>query len=111
VNPLDALIDRDGGVCVWCGRRLWRADLTAEHLLPRARNGRGAAENLTVACRRCNRRRRTRSVAAEVRARREAGEAPRVDLLRRALERLAASEVRSHAAYARRQMELLDRLG
>jgi hypothetical protein len=107
---LDGLIERDDGICVWCGREPWRADLTAEHLLPRARRGHGIAENLAVACRRCNRRRRTRSVAAYVRAQIDAGEVPRVDLLRDALQRLSRSPSRRHAEYARRELQLLDRV-
>jgi 5-methylcytosine-specific restriction endonuclease McrA len=107
---LDSLIGRDGGICVWCGRAPWPADLTAEHLLPRARRGDGVGENLAVACRRCNRRRRTRSVAAYVRAQVDAGERPRVDLLRDALERLSRSSSRRHADYGRRELELLNRV-
>ena len=101
---LDRLITRDGGVCVWCGRELWRRDLTA-----RARSGRGVPENLAVACRRCNKHRRTKSVVAYVRALQEAGLRPRVDLLMTALERLSESSSRLHAQYAERQLELLRR--
>jgi 5-methylcytosine-specific restriction endonuclease McrA len=107
---LDSLITRDGEVCIWCGRELWRSDLTAEHLLPRARSGRGVPENLAVACRRCNRRRRTKSVAAYVRAQVDTGARPRIDLLTAALERLSRSASRPHAEYARRQLALLRRL-
>ena len=104
------LIGRDGGICVWCGREPWRADLTAEHLLPRSRRGRAVPENLAVACRRCNKRRRTKPVAAYVRSQREYGYEPRVDLLEAALERLSRSESTAHAAYAQRQLALLGRL-
>ena len=107
---LDGLITRDGSVCVWCGRELWRRDLTAEHILPRARSGRGFPENLAVACRRCNKQRRTQSVAAYVRAQRSAGAEPRLDLLTTALERLRESPSSAHAEYGRRQLALLDRL-
>lgn len=41
------LIGRDGGICVWCGREPWSADVTAEHLLPRSRRGRTMPENLS----------------------------------------------------------------
>jgi hypothetical protein len=78
---LPALIDRDGDVCVWCGRRPWPGDLTTEHLLP--------------------------FVRSEV----EAGRYPRVDLLEPALERLSASASREHAEYGRRQLALLRRIG
>lgn len=106
----DGLIERDGEVCVWCGRRLWLRDLTAEHLLPRARSGHAVPGNLAVACRACNKRRRTKSVVAYVREQREAGMEPRIDLLVRALERLARSGSRRHAEYAQRQLELLRRV-
>ena len=107
---VDQLIDRDGAVCVWCGREPWRGDLTAEHLLPRSRRGRTRPENLAVACRSCNRRRRSRPVSAYVRERHEAGAAPRLDLLTAALDRLAASDSPVHADYGKRQLELLDRI-
>ena len=108
---LESLIARDGGTCVWCGRRPWADDLTAEHLLPRSRSGRGLAENLAVACRTCNKQRRTKPVAAYIRAQLEAGRRPRIDLLTTALERLSASPSRDHAAYGRRQLALMRRIG
>ena len=107
---LDSLIARDGASCVWCGRELWRSDLTAEHLLPRSRHGRRLPENLAVACRRCNKRRRTKPVAAYVRAQMDQGQSPRLDLLANALGRLSGSASRQHAEYARAQLELLARL-
>lgn len=107
---LETLITRDDGICVWCGRRPWDRDLTAEHVLPRARRGRGAPENLALACRACNKRRRTRSVAAYVRAQLQDGHRPRLDLLRAALERLSESASREHSLYARRQLALLAQL-
>jgi 5-methylcytosine-specific restriction endonuclease McrA len=106
----DSLIDRDGGTCVWCGRDPWPADLTAEHLLPRSRRGRTVPENLAVACRSCNKRRRTKPVVAYVRSLRDGGYQPRVDLLADALERLRRSGSPVHAAYAARQLTLLARL-
>jgi hypothetical protein len=107
---LDNLISRDGPACVWCGREPWRADLTAEHLLPRARRGRTTADNLAVACRACNKGRRTKPVVAYVRAQFGAGLQPRLDLLTAALKRLAQSSVPDHAAYGARQLELLHRM-
>jgi len=104
------LIGRDGRICVWCGREPWPADLTAEHLLPRSRRGRTVPENLAVACRTCNRRRRTKPAVAYVRSQREGGYDPRVDLLEGALERLSRSASPAHAEYARRQLALLARL-
>jgi 5-methylcytosine-specific restriction endonuclease McrA len=104
------LIDRDGGTCVWCGREPWPADLTAEHLLPRSRRGQTLPENLAVACRSCNRRRRTKPVVAYVRAQIDAGHRPRMDLLESALARLSQSASPVHAEYAQRQLALLGRL-
>ena len=95
---------------MWCGREPWSADLTAEHLLPRSRRGRTLPENLAVACRSCNKRRRTKPVVAYVRSQRADGYAPRIDLIESALERLSDSESPAHAEYARRQLALLDRL-
>jgi 5-methylcytosine-specific restriction endonuclease McrA len=106
----ETLIGRDGGTCVWCGREPWPTDLTVEHLLPRARRGRTLPENLAVACRSCNKRRRTKPVVAYVRSQREDGYQPRTDLLATALERLGRSESLAHAEYAQRQLKLLDRL-
>lgn len=107
MSLLGELIRRDGPTCVWCGRELWEADLTAEHLLPRSRGGHATPENLAVACRRCNRARRTQSVVGYVRSRQAAGAAPRLEGLLSALERLAASPRRVHAVYGARQLELL----
>jgi hypothetical protein len=105
-----ALLERDTAACVWCGREPWARDLTAEHLLPRSRRGRGLQENLAVACRGCNRRRRSRQVAAYARAQLDAGHRPRFDLLDAALGRLSGSASRDHAAYGQRQRELLARV-
>jgi 5-methylcytosine-specific restriction endonuclease McrA len=106
----EQLIGRDGRICVWCGREPWTADLTAEHLLPRSRRGRTVPENLAIACRPCNKRRRTKPVVAYVRSQREDGYEPRVDLLEGALARLSRSASPAQAAYARRQLALLGRL-
>jgi hypothetical protein len=110
MSLLDDLIERDGPQCVWCGRELWPADLTAEHLLPRSRGGHATSENLAVACRRCNRARGTRSVIAYVRGQRQSGSAPATATLIAALTRLADSPRRPHAAYGARQLALLREL-
>ncbi|HLI58946.1 MAG TPA: HNH endonuclease [Solirubrobacteraceae bacterium] len=107
---LDALIERDGAACVWCGRAPWRTDLTAEHIVPRSRGGRSTPENLTVACRACNKRRGTRPVVSFVRSLLEEGVSPRSDSLLIGLGRLAASDRRDLAAYGTRQLALLERL-
>ena len=107
---LDALIERDGAVCVWCGRAPWRTDLTAEHIVPRARGGRTSPENLTVACRVCNKRRGTKPVVAFVRSLLDEGVPVRSESLLVGLGRLASSDRRDLAAYGTRQLALLERL-
>ena len=64
---VDHLIERDGPSCGWCGRELWRRDLTLEHVVPRSRGGHMTEENALVACRRCNKRRGSKPVDAYVR--------------------------------------------
>ena len=103
-------MERDGDACVWCGRRPWARDLTLEHLLPRSRGGHATPANLTPACRRCNRARRSRPVAAYVRELVEAGRAPRLAALEAALERLSDSARPGERDYGQRQLELLRRL-
>ncbi len=63
-----------------------------------------------MACRRCNRRRGAKPVAAYVRDRLESGERPELERLRISLERLSGSESSPHADYGRRQLELLRRI-
>ena len=67
-------------------------------------------ENLTVACRVCNKRRGTRPVVAFVRTLLEEGVNPRSESLLVGLGRLAASDRRDLAAYGSRQLVLLERL-
>ena len=89
---------------------MWPRDRTVEHLLPRSRGGRTTDDNLVVACRRCNRARRSRPVVAYVRERVGHGLEPRTDVLQRALDRLRESEHRAHREYGATQRRLLDRI-
>jgi HNH endonuclease len=52
-----AILERDGGCCVWCSRPLAPGDraLTFEHVIPRLKGGPAWAENEVPACRSCNR--------------------------------------------------------
>jgi hypothetical protein len=52
-----AILERDGGCCVWCSRPLALGDrgLTFEHVIPRLKGGPAWAENEVPACRSCNR--------------------------------------------------------
>ena len=111
VSPrLNEIVARDGAACVWCGRRPWPRDLTLEHVLPRSRGGHASPENLTPACRRCNRARRSRPVAAYVRELLAAGADPRLAALETALTRLTASPRPAERSYGTRQRDLLRRL-
>ena len=88
---VEQLIERDGPECVWCGRELWRSDLTLDHVVPRSRGGHMTSENALLACRSCNGRRGSRPV----------------DAVRRSLGRLAQSPRRAHREAAARQLQRL----
>jgi 5-methylcytosine-specific restriction endonuclease McrA len=105
---VEELIERDGPSCVWCGRELWRRDLTLEHVVPRSRGGHATAENAVVACRSCNRRRGSKPVDAYVRELLREGSAVDVAAVHRSLERLARSDRRIHREAAARQLRRLD---
>jgi 5-methylcytosine-specific restriction endonuclease McrA len=109
-SRLDGLIDRDGPHCVWCGAEPWRRDLTMEHVLPRSRGGTTVDENLVVACRRCNKARRSKPVVAYLREVAGLGREARHDTIRHALERLRSSARRQHREYGAAQLRLMDRL-
>lgn len=107
---VEELIERDGPECVWCGRALWRRDLTLEHVIPRSRGGHLVAENAVVACRSCNRRRGSKPVDAYVRELLREGADVRVGTLEAALERLATSGRRAHREPGVRQRLRLARV-
>jgi 5-methylcytosine-specific restriction endonuclease McrA len=107
---VDELISRDGRACVWCGRELWRRDLTREHVVPRSRGGHMTAENAVVACRSCNKRRGSRPVDAYVRELLREGADVDVEALRDALGRLSRSPRRTHREAAARELRRLDSL-
>lgn len=48
------LFKRDLGICAYCGEDHGRANLTRDHILPRARLGRDVWTNVVTACRDCN---------------------------------------------------------
>lgn len=45
-----AVYDRDGGVCIWCGRRGY----PEAHYIPRSKGGLGIEENILTLCRGCH---------------------------------------------------------
>jgi 5-methylcytosine-specific restriction endonuclease McrA len=104
---VEQLIERDGRSCVWCGRVLWRADLTLEHVVPRSRGGHMTSDNALIACRSCNRRRGSRPVDAYVRELLREGAEIDFPALQRALGRLSRSGRRAHRDAAVRQLRRL----
>lgn len=61
-----AIYDRDGGLCVWCGRV--PDDFTLDHLFPRGHRCRdNDPRRLVTSCRTCNLTRRSISVATWLR--------------------------------------------
>lgn len=45
---------RDGEACQYCGCQPGRAELTLDHVIPRAQGGQTSWENVVAACRACN---------------------------------------------------------
>jgi HNH endonuclease len=106
-TDVDALIERDGPSCVWCGREVWRRDLTREHVVPRSRGGHLTLDNAVLACRSCNRRRGSRPVDAFVRELLREGANVNLAALRGALVRLSRSSRRAHRDAADRMLRRL----
>ncbi|NTU86086.1 MAG: HNH endonuclease [Chloroflexales bacterium] len=52
---------RDGESCQYCGCRPSRAELTLDHIVPRAQGGQTSWENVVAACRDCNARKADRT--------------------------------------------------
>lgn len=55
---------RDGYRCVYCGGVHELEDLSVDHVQPRMRGGDGSPGNVVTACRACNTRKGSRSLAA-----------------------------------------------
>lgn len=51
-NP--TLFRRDAHLCLYCGQRHPRRDLSRDHVTPLSRGGRDAWNNVVTACKRCN---------------------------------------------------------
>jgi 5-methylcytosine-specific restriction endonuclease McrA len=112
---LAAILARDGGACVWCGRPLapHDHDLTFEHVIPRLKGGPAWAENEVPACRACNRRRGHRAPSAYLAECEARGLTPNRAAIEDSLRRLAeAIAVRGGQRRARPYLEReLRRLG
>jgi 5-methylcytosine-specific restriction endonuclease McrA len=94
-DRLDAVLERDGTTCVWCGRDF--ADLvrpTREHVVPRLKGGPSWLENEVAACRRCNAERGHRSPVEWLEECRRRGWQPDEPRLARALDALAEAIAR-----------------
>jgi hypothetical protein len=69
INPFDLrpgltnskLFARDRSVCAYCGGHFHDEDLTREHIIPYAQNGRDVWMNVVTACRTCNHRKSSRT--------------------------------------------------
>lgn len=57
------LLRRDGDRCQYCGRQAGHAQLSVDHVVPRAAGGETSWENCVVACRPCNHRKGSRLLA------------------------------------------------
>jgi 5-methylcytosine-specific restriction endonuclease McrA len=55
------ILTRDKYRCQYCGRKGTAFDLTLDHIIPRSRGGKTAAENLCAACQACNHRKGDRT--------------------------------------------------
>lgn len=48
------IFERDKNTCQYCAKRLPKADLTIDHVIPQSKGGRDSWQNLVLACVRCN---------------------------------------------------------
>ena len=55
------LFARDRNICAYCGDHFGESDLTREHIVPFAQNGRDHWMNVVTACRTCNARKANRT--------------------------------------------------
>jgi len=71
------IILRDKCTCQYCGRQLAREEATIDHVVPKSRGGETAWHNVVCACRACNMRKGSRTLAEAGMLLREAPERPR----------------------------------
>jgi hypothetical protein len=60
------LLLAQGGVCFYCPRALDETTATLDHLVAKSRGGSNGADNLVVACDRCNRMKKNNSVESHL---------------------------------------------
>ena len=63
------LAERDGHRCFWCGKKKDIDDLTVEHILNKIDGGNDHMNNLTLACKSCNRKLGRMSTADKIKLR------------------------------------------
>jgi len=99
-----ALIVRDGSRCAWCSRRLGLAvdDCTREHVIPRSRGGHDVLDNYLLACRPCNRSRRSRNALIWLTSCERRGLKVQRSLVEAAVARAAAADVVTPAKLSKR---------
>lgn len=50
----EALFSRDFSICMYCGEKPKKSDLSRDHIVPMSRGGKDVWTNVVTACRRCN---------------------------------------------------------
>jgi hypothetical protein len=120
----ERLIARDGNFCCWCSAEMIRTPdtyppsrtphRTVEHLLPRAAGGSNWLSNLTLACHRCNQRRKDTPAGVFAHLRMQNGGNVRLWLLvarhRQLLQRLRELGDERRAALISEQLRILREL-
>lgn len=54
---------RDSGKCQYCGNKISRAEMTYDHVVPRAQGGKTEWTNIVVSCNPCNQKKRNQTPA------------------------------------------------
>ncbi|MBI5048662.1 MAG: HNH endonuclease [Deltaproteobacteria bacterium] len=49
---------RSAGVCYYCGKKVYPAEITMDHIVPIIRGGKSAKGNIVPACKDCNNRKK-----------------------------------------------------
>lgn len=58
-----SVLQRDGMTCAYCGGKFRQADLSIDHIVPRAQGGKNTWDNVITACKSCNHRKADRTPA------------------------------------------------
>jgi 5-methylcytosine-specific restriction endonuclease McrA len=69
-----AIIERDGSMCHICGKKCEASEIHLDHVVPLAKGGTHDAENLRVACAKCNLEKGARTVDVSVKRTRLRGD-------------------------------------